>query len=664
VTGISRLVTNLPPEQQALRAKCFHPTSDFVEWKTEEVEKSLAERFEKIVRLYPRRIAIKTAEQAVTYAELNAKANALARAIVATRGEKKEPIALLMDNGVDALASLIGALKAGKFFIPIDPSFPPERINYLLEDSQARLIMTNGRHLEIASRLTNGSRTLLNTETDGESFSSDNLGLFISSEDLAAILYTSGSTGEPKGVMQSHRSLLHATMRRTNAFRFSVEDRLILIASSTYQAVINILASLLNGARLCPFGLKEEGAVSFASWLVREQITIYHSSASLFRELARALTGTEDLSRIRLARLASETVTKGDIELGAKHFPSSCIFSNGLGSTETGVMFLYYIDPSAPLVTDRVPIGYPLQDMETLLLGEDGQDVGLNQVGEIAVRSRYLSPGYWRKPDLTRAKFRPDPEGGDSRIYLTGDLGKRLEDGCFELLGRKDFLVKVRGFRVETGDVEEKLSGHPSIKEATVIGRAKNSGDTRLVAYVVPTKSPGPSASELRRFLKESLPDYMIPSAFVTLDGLPRTPAGKLDRKALPDPGTARPDLDIPFVLPQTPVAERLARIWAEVLSLDVVGIHDNFFDLGGHSLAATRVVSQVIKQFQLELPLQSLFQSPTVAEMAAVITENQAKKLDETALHRILAELESLSDDDAKMLVGKESHSAGVKDR
>jgi acyl carrier protein len=351
--------------------------------------------------------------------------------------------------------------------------------------------------------------------------------------------------------------------------------------------------------------------------------------------------------------LASETVTKGDIELGAKHFLSSCIFSNGLGSTETGVLLLYYIDPSAPLETDRVPIGYPLQDMEILLLGEDGQEVGLNQVGEIAVRSRYLSPGYWRRPDLTRAKFRP--EGGDARIFLTGDLGKRLEDGCFEHLGRKDFLVKVRGFRVEAGDVEEKLSGYPGIKEAAVIGRAKTSGDTRLVAYIVPTKRPGPKVNELRRFLKERLPDYMIPSAFMTLDRLPRTPAGKLDRKALPDAGNARPDLDTPFVTPRTPVEERLAQIWAEVLSLDGVGIHDNFFDLGGHSLAATRVVSQVIKQFQLELPLQSLFQSPTVAEMAVLIAENEAKKLDETDMHRILAELESLSDEDAKKILATE---------
>jgi acyl carrier protein len=239
-------------------------------------------------------------------------------------------------------------------------------------------------------------------------------------------------------------------------------------------------------------------------------------------------------------------------------------------------------------------------------------------------------------------------------------LGKRLDDGCFELLGRKDFLVKVRGFRVETGDVEEKLSVHPGIKEAAVIGHTKNSGDTRLVAYIVPTKRPGPSASELRTFLKERLPDYMIPSAFVTLDGLPRTPAGKIDRKALPDPGNARPNLDTPFVIPQTPVEARLVQIWAEVLSLDAVGILDNFFDLGGHSLAATRVVSQVIKQFQLELPLQSLFQSPTVAEMAAVIAENQAKKLDETDLHRILTELDSLSDDEARRLAEADPKSSG----
>jgi acyl carrier protein len=228
-------------------------------------------------------------------------------------------------------------------------------------------------------------------------------------------------------------------------------------------------------------------------------------------------------------------------------------------------------------------------------------------------------------------------------------------DGCLFHLGRKDFRVKVRGYTVEVGEIEMALLEHAGIKEAAVVGREIQSGDRRLVAYFVPTEPRAATVSELRNCLKDRLPDYMIPSAFVMLRALPLTPNGKVDRLALPDPEGTRPELDTPFAAPRTPIEKELAKVWAEILSLNEIGIHDNFFDLGGHSLAATRVVSQVFKTFQLDLPLQSLFQSPTVAEMAAVITEHRAKKLGKGELDRILAGLELLSDEAVQGLLADE---------
>ncbi|MGH7830378.1 MAG: non-ribosomal peptide synthetase, partial [Candidatus Binatia bacterium] len=447
-------------------------------------------------------------------------------------------------------------------------------------------------------------------------------------------------------------NILHGTMRRTNAFRICTEDRMTLLSSGTHQAVMNIFSALLNGAGLCPFNVKEEGATQLVNWLIREKITIYHSSTSLFRQLVSTLTGKEDLSKIRLVRSASETVTEGEVESYRKHFSPDCLFTNGLGTTETGTSVMYFIDKDSPIATETVPVGYPLQDMEILLLDDHGREVGFNRVGEIAVRSRYLSPGYWREPDLTRAKFLPDPEGANKRIYLTGDLGRMSEDGCLEHLGRKDFQVKVRGYRIETADVEAKLLAHPGIKQTAVLGQQKRSDDTQLVAYFVPATKPGPSVSELRRFLREKLPDYMVPAAFVMLDEIPLTPNGKIDRRALPPSGHVRPKLDVPFVAPRTPVEEVLARIWTEVLGLDQAGIHDNFLDLGGHSLMATQIILRVMEAFQIELPLQSLLEAPTVAKMALIIMENQAKKAGDEDLTRMLAELEALSEDEAQRLL------------
>jgi acyl carrier protein len=270
------------------------------------------------------------------------------------------------------------------------------------------------------------------------------------------------------------------------------------------------------------------------------------------------------------------------------------------------------------------------------------------EIGEIAVRSRYLSRGYWRRPELTDEKFQPDPDGGDARIYRTGDVGRLALDGCLFHLGRLDDQIKIRGYRVEIAEIQASILKLGLFSKAFVKARDQQSGDKSLVAYLVPENWPAPTTSALRKTLASMLPSHMIPSVFVMLKALPLTPNGKVDRKALPDSGYSRPELDTDFVPPKSQVEMELAEIWCEALSLDQVGIHDNFFDLGGHSLAVNRVVSRVIKAFQLELPVKALFESPTVAKMAKIITLNQARTASPQVLEHMLSEIEALSDDEA----------------
>lgn len=412
----------------------------------------------------------------------------------------------------------------------------------------------------------------------------------------------------------------------TNDLHICPEDRLTLLTFATAQAIRNIFAALLNGAALFPLDVREQGVTHLAKWLIHEEITIYMSGSPLFRHFAESLTRVEKFPKLRLIRLGSESVSIRHVELYQRYFSPDCIFANALSNTESGTIRKYFICKEAWITGSVVPVGYEVDDKEILLLDGD-RKVGFNEVGEIVVKSRYLSPGYWQRPDLTKAAFVPSPDGGDERIYRTGDLGWLLPDDCLVRLGRKDSQVKIRGYRVETVEVERALLELDIFREAAVIAQEDQSGGRRLVAYVVPKRNPAPTVNALRRDLAKRLPDYMIPSIFMVLDTLPLAPNGKIDRRALPAPPSVRPELDTPFATPRTPVEELLAGIWANVLELDQIGIHDNFFGLGGDSLLASQVVSRVSDAFQVQLTVRSLFESPTVADMAAVIAENQGKK-------------------------------------
>ena len=332
---------------------------------------------------------------------------------------------------------------------------------------------------------------------------------------MAFILYTSGSTGQPKGVIQNHRNVIHNALRYATGCRIGPEDRVTLLASlGTGQGTPTAFSALLSGAALYPLAIKQEGVAGLSTWLNTEEITVYISTPTLFRHFVGTLTGEENFPKLRMIRLGAEQIQKRDVDLYKKYFPSHCTLAIFLSATEAGNLCQYFVDKQTEITGDSVPVGRPVDGVDILLLDDTGKEVGPNEIGEIVVKSRFISPGYWRNPELTKAVFLPD---GDKRIYRTGDLGRLLANGELEHLGRKDFQIKIRGYRVEIAEIESALLKRSQINEAVVVAMDNRAGDKRLVAYIVPAGQPPPSASELRSFLEEKLPDYMIPSAFVML---------------------------------------------------------------------------------------------------------------------------------------------------
>lgn len=647
-------------EKSTTHAQRVGPTNSFMKFKKDEIEQSIPHRFEQMVQMYPDQLAVKTRNDALTYGALDRASNQVARAILDRIGPAEEPVVLLLEHGLPPIIALWGALKAGKGYVALRPADPPGRLQTILSDVRAPLIVTNQRNSSLADRLAPDNSRILNVDETAH-LSMAAVDLPLSPDGLAAIFYTSGSTGKPKGVVHSHRSLLHLAWRNTHYYQLGPGDRYFdPFVCGFIASAVAILDALLNGAALYLYNVQEIPAHQLASRLIRDQITFLHPTVTLFRQLLETLESNENLVQVdwhlRWLPLSGENIYKHDVERFRRHFPPDCRLLHRFSSTETGIVSYLAVDRESPNTGKVLPVGYATADTEILLLDDNGRSVSPGQVGEIAVRSRYLAAGYWRRPELTQTKFLADPEDGNQRIYLTGDLGRQQPDGCLEHLGRKDFQVKVRGYTVSTATIEAALLELEEVKEALVVTQENQAGESQLVAYLVPYQPPAPTVTTLRRTLAQTLPDYMIPAAFVTLARLPLTATGKIDRRALPLPSQARPDLETPFVAPRTPLEEALAQIWTEVLSVDQVGIHDNFLELGGHSLAATQVISRVIDRFRIELPLKFLFDSPTVADMAAVITQNQAKKAGQEELARVLAEVESLSDEEARQRLADES--------
>lgn len=641
-----------PEHQRALQARCVHPTGAFTLLGPADLEQSIPDRFAQQARLHADRLAIANGADQITYGDLDLASNGIARAILERHGPGPEPVALLLPHGGASLAAMLGVLKTGKFYVPLDPAAPRARLAYMLDDSRSRLLVTDDAHAGQARDLAGDGCQVLVVGPVARHLAPERPAIPIGPDELAYLIYTSGSAGRPKGVMQTHRNVLHKVLLSVDAYHICAEDQRSLTAPPTYSgAVWAIFGALCTGATLHPFDPQRRGVTELVRWLRDDGITILTVVPTLFRQVAAALTPADTLPALRVLSLGGEAVTPRDVELYRRHCPPSCLLFFTLAATEAGTLCQYFMDRKTPLADGVVPAGYPVQDKEVLILDDAGNPVADGQEGEIAVRSRYLSPGYWRRPDLTRAAFQSSDDGSGSTLYRTGDRGRRLPDGCVVHTGRVDLQVKVRGHRIEVAEVEAALLEIDAIKDAVVQAREDRPGDQRLVAYCVPSGGHAPAVSALRSHVAARVPAHMVPSIFVMLPALPLTPNGKVDRHALPPPGPLRPPQARPYVAPRTAVEEMLARIWGDVLGVDQVGVHDAFLELGGHSILAGEILARVIRQWKLVLPVQTLFEAPTVAAMAVVIAGHQAASAGEGDVGRMLAEVERLSDDDVRRL-------------
>jgi amino acid adenylation domain-containing protein len=412
------------------------PTNAFVPFGKEEIEQSIPSRFVRCVRTHPRHIAIITKKHRWTYEELNVRANRIALEILAQLGEEQGRVALLLNHDAHAVAAMLGVLKANKAYVPLDPSQPTARHKYVLEDSQASALITNQQNSALAAGINDNALPLINLDQMNLQTPADDAGLNVSPDAVAYMLYTSGSTGRPKGVVQNHRNVLHFIRTYTNNLHIRSEDRLTLFSSYGFDAaVMDIFGALLNGATLCPMNVSEENFSLLPDLIVERGITIYHSTPTVYRYLA-GLLGTRQLSGVRLVVLGGEEATIGDFELFKTHFSREALFVNGLGPTESTVSLQFFMDAQTELSRASIPVGYPVEETEVLLVDEQGSDAGV--YGEIAIRSPHVALGYWRDPELTRAAFSAAAAADGHRLYRTGDMGRLLPDGSIQFMGRKD----------------------------------------------------------------------------------------------------------------------------------------------------------------------------------------------------------------------------------
>jgi amino acid adenylation domain-containing protein len=606
-----------PDELEATRMRDTRTSKLFPR---EELEQSIPARFEKIVRRYPDHIAIKSGNRSPTYSQLNAMANRVARSLVARRGTEPEPLGVLIAKGIEQIAAMLGVFKAGKFVVLLDPSFPLERNLAIIKETSPALILTDAANTGYATKLADADATVFEIESIDPGSDADDLDIGIAPDAFAYVVYTSGTTGQPKGVIQNHHNMLHRVMVYTNSLGITSNDRCILLSSGTANTVGNSLYALLTGATLYPVDVHELGPAGLAGYLVEEKISVCAVSTLLFRTLCESLTGRETFPALRILRLTSEASYKSDFELYKRYFPHTCRLVNMLLPTEAGTLRCFLMDHETQITTDEIPLGYPVEDKEIFLLDDQGREVGFSEVGEIVVRSRYLSPGYWLRPDLNEAKFKLDPHDPNQRLYYTGDLGLMLPDGCLIHKGRKDFRVKIRGYGVDLAEVERVLRSHNAIESAVVVGRTNAARETSLVAYFTSAPEQIPTTSELRQFLSKTVPGYMLPAVFIRLEALPLTPNGKVNRKALPQADDQRPQLNKPYAPARNQVERMLTKTWEEVLGVRPIGINDNFFDLGGDSLKLASMLSRVKDELGMEIAVDELLVQPEISFIGGTI--------------------------------------------
>ncbi|MDF5709057.1 MAG: amino acid adenylation domain-containing protein [Nostoc sp. S4] len=605
--------------------------------------------FEMQVERSPQAIAVVFEDTQLTYQQLNQQANQLAHYLRTLGVGPEVLVGICLERSLEMIVGLLGILKAGGAYVPLDPSYPKERLAFILEDTQTPVLLTQEK---LVKNLPPHQAQVICLDLllrENAQNNQDNPVNQTTLDNLIYVIYTSGSTGQPKGVMIPHSGICNQLYWRQTTFRLTETDKVLLTISFSFDpSVWQIFWPLCFGGQLI---MARPGGHQDAAYLVKviteQQITVLALVPSILRVLLEE-KGIENCQFLRHVTCGGEALPSELIERFFAQLNLDNVLHNCYGPTEASIDTTFWTCQRNTNYT-IAPIGRPITNAQVYILDENLQPVPVGESGELYIGGIGLARGYLNRPELTKQKFISNPfnflldnTGEDlesskniesenkfqnlesPRFYKTGDLARYNSDGNIEFLGRIDLQVKIRGFRVELGEIEAVLSQHPALTQTLVIAREDVPGDKRLVAYIVANPEQIPTQVELRHFLQGRLPEYMIPSYFVFLDTLPLNPNGKIDRRALPAPDISDLGLSTNFVPPQNPTEEVLASIWAKVLHLEQIGIHNNFFELGGHSLLATQVMSRVRQAFGIEIPLQLLFENPTIANLAQAIAENQ----------------------------------------
>jgi amino acid adenylation domain-containing protein len=588
----------------------------------------LHQLFEAQVLRMPDRVAVVYEGTRLTYAELNLRANQLAHHLRALGVGPEVSVGVYMERSLEMVVALYAILKAGGAYVPLDPEYPRERIAFMLEDAQAPVLLTQ-KHLLLELPAHGPEVVCLDTDwPEIEGMATHNPSSGVTAENLAYVIFTSGTTGRPKGVMNCHRGICNRLLWMQDAYQLTEEDCIVQKTPFSFDvSVWEFFWPLLFGARLVvarPGGHKDSSYL--VNLIVEHRVTTIHFVPSMLQLFLddRAVGSCQSLKRVICSGealphdLQERFFTRLDAEL-----------HNLYGPTEAAVDVTYWACEQGSSL-DFVPIGRPVANTQIYILDDKMEPVPVGESGELHIGGVQVARGYINRPELTEERFIPDPFSDQlgARLYRTGDLASYLPTGAIKFLGRIDHQVKIRGNRIELGEIESVLGGHPAVKQAVVLAREDEPGEKRLVAYVVANPGQIPDTGQLRLHLLEKLPDYMIPSAFVVLDEMPLSPNGKVDRRALPKPSNKRPELGQAYVAPRNELERYLASIWCDIIQLDRVGIHDRFFELGGTSLQAARFINRLQQELNENIYIVSVFEAPTIAEYAAFLQKDYAGAL------------------------------------
>jgi amino acid adenylation domain-containing protein len=614
-----------------------------VEWNDteslEHIESCVHELVAAQSQLTPEAIALECDDSALTYAELNARANQLAHYLRRCGVGPEVLVGLCLEPSLELVIGVLGILKAGSAYVPLDPAYPRERLSLMLADSQAPVIVTQKQYTD----LTNETRIVC-LDRDWSLIaheSASDLDSGVSPDNLAYVMYTSGSTGIPKGVSINHRAVVRL-VKEANYVELNSTHTFLQLATVSFDAsTFEIWGSLLNGVRLALMkggtpSLQELGAA-----LRRHRVTTLWLTAGLFNLMVDQQL--DALKQLKQLLAGGDVLSVAHVRRFLQNAPG-CKLINGYGPTENTTFTCCHSLTEAAAIDGTVPIGRPITNTRIYILDGALQPVPLGAIGELYTSGKGLARGYFNRASLTAERFIPNPFSPSERLYKTGDQVRHLAGGQVEFIGRVDDQVKIRGYRIEPAEVEAVLAQHAGVRQCKVLVQEVTPADKRLVAYVVCDEQQQPGTAQLRGFLKERLPGYMIPAAFVTLAQLPLTASGKVDRKALPKPEQSREQSEQPLVLPRTPTEQQLAEMWSELLGLQQVSIHDNFFELGGHSLLLTQLASRMRNTMNVDVPLRSLFEAPTILEMGQMLSNWQVAQHDPAELAQLLGEIKNLT--------------------